>query len=151
MLHKINWECEKCKIEPVNLRPHCSCVNALKKEKRCHLWIPRAVETHSCLYCSEACLECIFISCLRTPTVPICSPALLSSSTAASCVVTVPCFIHSPAVTLCSPGISISCSLVSSLLHHQWQQQQHPCSLHLVFPCLLESREQRSAKGNCQV
>lgn len=99
---------------------------------------------NSQLHCCEACLECVFISCPRTPTEPICSPAFLSSSTAASCVVTALRFILSPIVILRSPGISISCSLVS-FFHHQ----QHPSSLHLVFPCLLRSREQSSTEGNC--
>lgn len=85
------------------------------------------VEQNSHLHCCEACLECVFISCPRTPTVPICSPALLSSSTAASCVVTALCFILSPAVTLCSPGISISCSLVSSSHHHHQHPQPSSC------------------------
>lgn len=72
------------------------------------------------LYCCADCLVCILISCPRTPTEPICNPLLLSSSTAASCVVTALCFILSPAVTLRSPGISVSCSFVSSI-HHQHQ------------------------------
>lgn len=64
----------------------------------------------------QASLECVFIRCPRTPTEPICSPVLLSSSTAASCVVTALRFILSSAVALCSPGISVSCCHMFFLL-----------------------------------
>ncbi len=110
-------ECPAIHI-PVYLTVECEpcCLSVFLEEKKdatCGSHVRG--EQNSRLLCFEACLECIFISCPRTPTAPICSPALLSSSTAASCVVTALCFILSAAVTLCSPGISVSCSLVSSL------------------------------------
>lgn len=96
-----------------------------KKDTTCGSHVQGEQNSH--LHCSEACLECVFISCPRTPTAPICSPALLSSSAAASCVVTALCFILSLAVTLRSPGISISCSLVSSFHHHHQHPQPSSC------------------------
>lgn len=56
--------------------------------------------------CCEACLEDLFNSFPRTPTVSICSPEPLSSSTAASCVVTTLCFIHSSAPVEVHPRCS---------------------------------------------
>lgn len=97
-----------------------------KNKKIHHLWIRRGAKLTSSLLWGLF-RVCVFISCPRTPTVPICSLALLSSSTAASCVVTALCFILSPAVTLCSPGISISCSLVSSSHHHHQHPQPSSC------------------------
>lgn len=87
------------------------------KEKSCHLWIPHAGGAQITSLCSEACLECI--CCPRTPTVPICSPALLSSSIAASCVVTTLSFILSPAVPPPAPldVHFFSCFLVSTSKH----------------------------------
>lgn len=82
-------------------------------------------------------LECAFIICPRTPTEPICSPALLSSSAAASCVVTTLRFILSPIVVLGSPGILIQCASL------QFLQQQQP-------PPAFMSTEEEAPEHLCQ-
>lgn len=61
---------------------HCSC-HIWKKGSYLEIILAEEAQFMS-LYCLEACLGHKFISCPHTPTLPICSPALMSSIAAAS-------------------------------------------------------------------
>lgn len=91
-----------------------------RNDATCGARVPGGGSTFHISLALRLLLECVFIICPRTPTEPICSPALLSSSAAASCVVTTLRFILSPVVDLGSPGILIESASLQSL------QQQPP-------------------------